>query len=151
MVTVATDRNRISRHFKGTVTVISDVPIAAYEARATKKGAPWGRGIGYDILSDDALSVNGVVTPPQAVSSFSFDVESGELSSDGDYRISVYVMDSSGVWSDCCNLFTNLSQAVVDSQGAYVLTKRNGTGTDESYASAYTGTDIDNFINEVLK
>lgn len=151
MLTVTTDRNRISAHFKGTVTVISDVPIMAYEARATKSGEPWGRGIGHDLLSDDAVSVNGVVALSAAVKTFSFDIEAEELSSDGDYRISVYVMDPSGIWNDCCNLFTNASQAVIDKNGAAVLAKRNGTGTDESYTSAYSGTEIDNFISEVLQ
>ena len=150
MIAVTIDRNRIRGYLKGIVTVISDVPFVASEARATKNGEAWGRGIGYDLVSDDVSSVNGVVTLSSAVYSFTFDVEADELSSDGDYRISVFVMDSSGVWNDCFNLFTKLLQAVVDKNGAYVLAKSNGGGTEESYISAYSGGEIDNFIREVL-
>ena len=143
MLTISIDRNRISTHFKATVTV-------HYEARATKQGQPYGRSVGYDLLSDDASASNGIVTLSTPVSSFSFDIESSELQTDGDYRISVYVRNKDGVWNDCCQLYTSSSEAVRDSNGAYVLAKCDGSGTDSSYKSAYSGNDINNFVTEVL-
>lgn len=150
MLTITVDRNRISPHYKATVNVSSDEPIRAYEARATKSGEAFGRGVGFDLLSDDASALNGVVTLSSAVTSFSFDIESAELSSDGDYLISVFVRDENGVWNDCSALFTSASQPVRDSSGAYILAKRSGSGTDTSYQSAYTGDQINNFVSEVL-
>lgn len=150
MLTVSVDRDRISNIFKASVTVSSDESFTAIEARATKTGEAYGRGVGLCLLSDDDSASDGVVTLSTAVKSYSFDVESSELSSDGEYRISVYVKNESGVWNDTCQLYTSSSDAVVDSNGAYVLVKRNGTGTDASYTSAYSGEDIDNFITEVL-
>ena len=150
MLTISIDRNRISYVFKATVSVQSDEPVYAYEAKATKAGQPYGRGIGYDLLSDDVASSKGVVTLGSPENSFSFDIEFSELDSDGDYRINVYVRDENGVWNDCCQLYTSASEAVKDSNGAYVLVKRNGSGADTSYKSAYSGNDINNFITEVL-
>lgn len=152
MLTVTVDRNRISETYKATVTVVSDTAFTAIEARATEVGASYGRSIGYDLLADDNSAESGVVTLGEAVTEYSFDVESSELYyADGDYRISVYVMNESGVWSDCCLLYTSSGEAVIDSNGAAVLVKRAGTGTDERYTSAYSGADIDNFISEVLQ
>lgn len=150
MLTIKVDRNRISPSFKATVNVQSDKPIMAYEARATKSGEAFGRGVGFDLLSDDASASNGVVTLSSSVTSFSFDIESTELSSDGSYRISVFVKDVNGVWNDCSALYTSASQPVRDSSGAYVLAKRSGSGTDTTYKSAYTGNQINNFVSEVL-
>ncbi len=150
MLTISIDRNRISNHFKATVTVQSDEPVYAYEARATKSGQPYGRSVGCDLLSDDVSASNGIVTLSTPANSFSFDIESSELQTDGDYRISVYVRDESGVWNDCCQLYTSSSEAVRDSSGAYVLAKRDGSGTDALYTSAYSGNDINNFVTEVL-
>ena len=150
MITVVIDRHRISRHFKSKVSVTSDVPIRAYEARAAVTGQPYGKGIGYDLLGDDLSLTNGVVELAKAVTSFSFDVESAELAADGDYRICVYVRDEDGVWNDCCQLYTSSSETVIDSRGDYVLIKRAGNGTDTSYKSLFSGNDIDNFIAEVL-
>ena len=150
MLTITVDRNRISPYCKATVNVSSDEPIRAYEARATKKGEAFGRGVGYDLLSDDASASNGVVTLSSSAKSFSFDIESAELAADGDYRISVFVRDENGVWNDCSALYTSASQRVRDSNGAYVMVKRSGSGTDTSYKSAYSGDVINNFISEVL-
>lgn len=150
MLTITVDRNRISPYCKATVNVQSDEPIIAYEARATKSGESFGRGVGYDLLSDDATASNGVVTLSSSAKSFSFDIESTELLSDGAYRISVFVKDENDVWNDCSALYTSASQPVRDANGAYVLAKRSGAGTDTSYKSAYTGDQINNFISEVL-
>ena len=150
MITVMIDRNRISRHLKATVTVNSDVQITAYEARATKIGSPYGKGIGYDLLADDISAVNGVVSTESPVNSFEFDIESAELSADGGYRISVYVKDTNDAWNDCCQLYTASGEAVIDSTGKNVLVKRSGNGTDTSYKSAFTGDNFDDFIAEVL-
>lgn len=150
MLTISIDRKKISNVFKATVTVQSDESVYAYEARAAKTGQPYGRSIGYDLLSDDASASNGIVTLSTPVSTFSFDIESSELQSDGDYRISVYVRNKDGVWNDCCQLYTSSGESVRDLSGAYVLVKRNGNGTDALYTSAYPGNDINNFVTEVL-
>ena len=151
MQTISIDRRKISNVFKATVTVQSDESVHACEARATKTGQPYGKGIGYDLMSDDASATNGIVAFSNPVSSFVFDIESPELESDGDYRISVYVMNADGVWNDCCQLYTSSAETVRDSQGAYVLVKRDGSGSDASYTSAYPGNDINKFVTEVLR
>ena len=150
MITITIDRNRISNHFKANVSVNSDVPVTAYEARATLIGERYGKGIGYDLLSDDIASSNGVVNLSSPVSSFSFDIESAELSADGEYRIVVYVKNESGVWNDCCQFYTSASEVIRDSNNDYVLAKRTGIGTDTLYKSTFTGNDINNFVTEVL-
>lgn len=150
MLTISIDRNRISNHFKANVSVSSDEPITAYEARATKTGQPYGKGIGYDLLSDDVTSSNGVVNLNSPVNAISFDIESSELTSDGNYRIGIYVRNERGVWNDCCQLHTLASEAVVDSNNDYILVKRTGNGTDALYKSVYQGNDINNFVTEVL-
>lgn len=149
MLTIQTDRNRISNHFKATVRVMSDESVYAYEARATRQGEPFGRGVGYDLLTDDTSSANGVVTLTSPATELIFDIESSELSSDGDYRICIYVMNGDGVWNDTCQLYTSSGEEVKDSDGRNVLVKRED-GTQQSYVSAYSGTDINNFIAEVL-
>lgn len=150
MLTILIDRNRISNYLKATVSVNSDVPVTAYEARGTKNGESYGRGIGYNLLSDDVSTSNGVVNLSSPANSFSFDIESAELAADGEYRISVYVRNENGVWNDCCQLYTYDSETVRDSNGDYVLVKRTGNGTDDSYKSVFTGNDINNFVTEVL-
>ena len=151
MQTISIDRRKISSLFKATVNVQSDEEFCACEARATKTGQPYGKGIGYDLLSDDISASGGIVTFGNPVSSFVFDIESPELEADGDYRISVYVMNADGVWNDCCQLYTSSAETVRDSQGAYVLVKRDGNGSDSSYTSAYSGNDINKFVTEVLR
>lgn len=149
MLTISIDRSRISHHFKANVIVQSDVPFTAYEARATITNESYGKGIGFDLLSDDSSSSGGVVTLSSPVTSVSFDVESYELEADGNYRISVYVRDESEVWNDCCQLYTSSGEEVKDSDGRNVLAKRED-GTQQSYTSAYSGNEINNFITEVL-
>ncbi len=149
MLTIQTDRNRISNHFKSAVRITSDEEVYAYEARATRQGEPYGRGIGYDLLSDDTDASNGVVTLSTPSTDLTFDIESSELLSDGDYRISIYVMNADGVWNDTCQLYTASGEAVKDSDGKSVLVKRED-GTQMSYTSAYSGKDMDDFITEVL-
>ena len=152
MVSITVDRIRISSNLKATVTITSDTPFIAYEARGYYAGEKYGRGIGYCLLSDDKTTTNGVVTLASAVSSVSFDVESAELDDiEGDYRISVFVMDSNGVWDDTCVLYSSSGEVMLGSDGKKICAKRNGSGTDASYISAYSGAQINNFVNEVLK
>lgn len=150
MLTVSVDRDRLSAVFKANVTVVSDSEFTAIEARATKVGAAYGRGVGVCLLSDDVTASSGVVSLGSAVKTYSFDVESSELQTDGEYRVSVYVMDASGVWNDTCALYTSSGEAVVGSDGVYILAKRDGSGTDSSYTSAYSGADIDEFVGKVI-
>lgn len=150
MLNISADRDKISAYFKSTVTITSDEKFSAVEVRATKVGEAYARGKGLCVLSDEAQCVDGVVTFDDAISSFTFDVTASELDTDGEYRISIYVSDSRGVWNDTCTLLTNVEDTVKDSNGRYVLVKRNGTGTDEYYKSSYSGEEIDEFIKEVL-
>ena len=151
MITIKTDRKKISRYLKTTVTVSSDMKITAYEARATKNSMPYGMGIGYNLLGDDVSLTDGIVIPAMPVTSFSFDVEFSELGSDGDYRISIFVRNEDGIWNYCCLLYTSDSEKITDANGAYILAKRNGQGTDELYTSVFSGKDINDFVTEVLK
>ncbi len=150
MINVAIDRNRISNYFKATVTVTSDLSFTAIEVRATNKGSGFGRGVGICLLSDDAASSGGVVTLPTAVNGYTFDAECSEIFADGEYRISVFVLTEDGKWNDGSVLFTSGNDKVYDSNGATVCVKRDGSGTDETYLSAYSGDDINNFVAEVL-
>lgn len=150
MTTVTIDRNRISEFLKATVNVESDIPFIAVEARATKKGSGFGRGIGICLLSDDATASDGVVALPSAVSNFIFDAQCSEFLTDGEYRISVFVQTEDGKWNDGSALLTSSGEKVYDKNGVCVLVKKNGTGTDETYKSTYSGDVINNFISEVL-
>ena len=150
MINITIDRNRISNHFKATVTVTSDLPFIAIEARATHYGAAFGKGIGICLLSDDATSSNGVVTLPSAVKSYIFDAESNEIQTDGVYRITIFVKTEDGKWNDGSALYTSSGEKVFDSAGASVFAKRDGSGTDDMYTSAYSGDVINSFISEVL-
>ena len=150
VIDITIDRNRISNHFKATVTVTSDLPFIAIEARATHYGAAFGKGIGICLLSDDATSSNGVVTLPSAVKSYIFDAESNEIQTDGVYRITIFVKTEDGKWNDGSALYTSSGEKVFDSAGASVFAKRDGSGTDDMYTSAYSGDVINSFISEVL-
>ena len=152
MVSISVDRSRISTHYKATVTVTSDTPFSAYEARGSYADEKYGRGIGYCLLSDDNATGNGVVSLASAVTSVSFDVESSELcDADGDYRISVFTMNTDGVWDDTCLLLTSSGEELYGSDGRKILARRNGSGTDERCISAYSGAQINNFTEEVLR
>lgn len=150
MINVTIDRNRISNYFKATAEVLSDVPFIAIQARATKKGSAFGPGTGICLLNDDTVTVNGVVTLPSAVNNYSFDVECSEILTDGEYRISVFVLTEDGKWNDSSVLLTSADETVYDKNSAVVSVKRNGSGTDETYKTAYSGDIINNFISEVL-
>ncbi len=149
MAQVTTDRSSISPYFKATVTVTSETPFYALEARATRVGEPWCKGVGLCLLSDDVTASNGEVAL-NGVTSFTFDIESTELNADGNYKISVYTKNADGVWNDTAVLYTSFNEKVKDSTGKDICVKRNGSGTDESYVSAYSGSEINNFIAEVL-
>ena len=149
MTAVTVDRQRISDKLKATVTVTSDFLFDAIEARATKANENFGRGQGGCLLSDDTSPADGVLILSAPVNEFSFDVEKTELFSDGEYRISVFLRNTDGVWNDCSALLTPQGENLVDSLGRKMFAKRN-VGTEETYISAYDGTVIDNFITEVL-
>ena len=150
MIKVTIDRNRISSRFKATVNISADKLFTCVEGRATKKGSAFGRGTGICLLSDDSATTNGVVTLPSAVDNYSFDVECGEILTDGEYRISVFVMTEDGKWNDCSVLLTSADETLCDKNADVILVKRNGSGTDETYKSAFSGDVINEFISEVL-
>lgn len=150
MINVTIDRNRISNRFKATVNVTSDKPFTAVEGRATKKGTAFGKGTGICLLSDDTATANGIVTLPSAVNNYSFDVECSEILTDGEYRISVFVQTEDGKWNDCSALLTSADETVYAKNSDVILVKRNGSGTDETYKSAFSGDAINEFVSEVL-
>lgn len=152
MVSISADTLRISSHVKANVTVTSDTPFNAYEARGYYASDRYGRGIGFCLLSDDEAAENGVAELPVAVNTVSFDVEASELQdTEGVFRIAVFVRDENGVWDDTCTLLTASGETVYGSDGCKILAKRDGSGTDESFGSAYSGAQINNFVNEVQK
>lgn len=148
MLTVTVDRQRISSVFSATVTVISDELFDAVEVRATALGDDFGKGVGLCMLGDDLTVSEGTVLLDSLVSELTFDVEKEELDADGDYRISVFVRNESGVWNDCAFLMTASGESIVDNNGATILVKREG-GKDETYISAYEGFAVDEFVAEV--
>ena len=100
-VTLSVDRSAIPSGGKANVTVTASENIYAIECRATLSGAPWGLGVGTDVLADDLQTEYGFYELPTPSTTFSFDVESSELlNGDGTYRITVFVRDSRGVWDD---------------------------------------------------
>lgn len=127
-IEVTTTRNTISGDHKATVLVESINPselIYAVECRATLSGAPWGRGVGVDVLADDLQTDSGVYELPTPAQSFSFDVESSELlSGDGTYRITVYVRDSRGVWDDTFLFIPSGSDMLKTADGKVFKCKR---------------------------
>lgn len=154
MPEIVIDRYKISSHFKANVNIISDFDFVAFEVRATKIGEPYMRSCGYDLISDDKSEAyyidNSIAYTYEPVRNISFDIEAGELSGDGEYRISVYLKTADGIWSDACCVYTNNSQLLVDCNGAYIYVQRNLTGTDESFVSLFSGEEIEKFICEVL-
>ena len=105
----------VSGSLKASTTVTASEPVYAVECRATRKGEPWGRGIGTDVMADDVPAVNGVFTLAEPLTEFSFDVEAAELvRGDGQYNIILYVLDGRGVWS--------ATQLFVTSDGKYIIT-----------------------------
>ena len=68
-----------------------------FEARSTKKGMPFGRGIGYLVTSMSIASPNYF----PANKSYPFVITDSDLiSGDGEYRISMYAQNTDGIWSD---------------------------------------------------
>lgn len=155
MPEIVIDRYKISSHLKANVNVNSDFEFIAFEVRATKTGEPYMRGCGYDLISDDTAESyyidNSIAYTYEPLKNISFDIESVELAGDGEYRISVYLKNTDGIWNDVCCLYTNTYQLLVDSNGSYVCAQRNATGTDENYISVFNGGEIENFIKEVLQ
>lgn len=152
MLTITVDNTKIGVNKKANVNVYCDNDFFnGIEARATIEGEPYGKGFGYDLLKEDYGAENGVLTFDDVTDSFNFDVEAGDLGGDGKYRISVYIRNLFNIWNDCCSLYINTNERVKDTGGSYVLVKRDGSGTDEKYISAYTGEEIDYFVSEVLK
>lgn len=100
VVTLSPDKEKINGNGTVTVSVSTDIPASAFEARATLLNASYGRGIGINLISDDlAVDAAGVHTFSTPVTSWSFDVAYSEIAADGTYRISVYARNANGVWS----------------------------------------------------
>lgn len=155
MPDIVIDRYKISKYFKANVTVNSDFAFVAFEVRATKTDEPYMRGCGYDLISDDESEAyyidNSIAYTYEPVTNISFDIEAAELAGDGEYRITVYLKNTDGIWTDACCLYTNTSQLLVDCNGYYVYSQRNSTGMDECYVSQFSGEEIESFISGVLK
>ena len=68
-----------------------------FEARSTKVGEPYGRGIGNLIMNMNIALPNYY----PANKSYSYVITDNDLiSGDGQYRISMYAKNTDGVWSD---------------------------------------------------
>ena len=116
----------VSGSLKASATVTASEPVYAVECRATRKGEPWGRGIGTDVMADDVPAVNGVFTLAEPMTVFSFDVEAAELvRGDGQYNIILYVLDGLGVWSDTLLIATTDGKFIRTADG-YILTAQKG-------------------------
>lgn len=63
----------------------------------------------------------------------------------------VRIDDAWVAWSNYYQLYTSTSEEVVDKDGKYVFAKKSDTDMGDSYKSAYTGSEIDKFVSEVLK
>ena len=100
VITVSPDKEKINGSGLVAVSVTTDIPASAFEARATLLNASYGRGIGINLISDDLdVDAAGVHTFSTPTSSWSFDVAYSEIANDGAYRISVYARNANGVWS----------------------------------------------------
>lgn len=117
-ITFDVDKSAIANGGKAIVNITSSEYMTAIECRATLSGAPWGRGIGTDVLADDARTVDGVYTFSVSRNTFSFDVESAELlSGDGTYRITVYTRNAKGVWDDTVLFVPSGSSGLLTADG----------------------------------
>ena len=74
------------------VTFSSDIAYAAFECRATKTGASYGRGVGTLVASFST-------TPAGTNRTFAI-YDSHLTAGDGDYRISLYAQGTDGSWND---------------------------------------------------
>lgn len=75
-----------------TVTFKADIAYTAFECRATKAGAEWGRGKGVLIASFSSTPAN---------TQRSFEIYDDYLTSgDGEYRISLFAQSADGGWND---------------------------------------------------
>lgn len=87
-----TQLSGVSGYDSITVTFLADIAYQAFECRATKAGAAYGRGIGTLIASFSS-------TP--AGTSRSFPIYDDYLTAgDGAYRISLYAQSADGSWND---------------------------------------------------
>ena len=75
-----------------TVEFLSDTDYQAFECRATKRGEPFGVGVGA-LIASFSFTPAGVER--------SFDVyDRYLLQGDGDYRISLFAQSIGGAWND---------------------------------------------------
>ena len=87
----------ISAHQTCTVNMQVNENFIEFEARATKNGQPYGRGIGTLVASMSIALPNYYL----ANTNYPFVVTDQNLASgDGVYRISMYAKNVDGVWSD---------------------------------------------------
>lgn len=63
----------------------------------------------------------------------------------------VGINEAWNAWSNYYQLYTSASEEVVDEDGNYVFAKKSDSDMGDSYKSAYTGSEIDEFVSEVLK
>lgn len=152
---ITSSAKKISNKVKSIVNVESEKAMIAFTAKATKVGDLYGRGYGYDLISDDAGAIDGIVYFEEPVFSFQFDIESSELFyTEGEYRISIYAKYENGQWSDEYSyyiLYTSKNKIVIDQEGRQVLALQEAGNGKESYTSKYTGRQIDDFISRILK
>lgn len=96
-ISFSNNRNEISTVLDCTVNFQVNENFVEFEARATKSGEPYGRGIGNLIMQMKIQSPNYY----PANTNYTFVVNSSNLTSgDGTYRISMYAKNVGGTWSD---------------------------------------------------
>lgn len=96
-ITFKNDRTKISSHISCNVSFSVNENFRQFEARATLIGEPYGRGIGTLIMQMQIASPNFY----PANTNYSFVITDETLANvDGNYRISLYAMNSDGIWSD---------------------------------------------------
>ena len=67
---ITSSAKKISNKVKSIVNVESEKAMIAFTAKATKVGDLYGRGYGYDLVSDDAGAIDGIVYFEEPVFSF---------------------------------------------------------------------------------
>lgn len=91
------DRDIVSTTLNCVVDFQVSENFLQFEARSTKVGDPYGRGVGNLILEMSIAAPNYYI----GGKSYSFVIQDSDLiSGDGEYRISMYAKNTDGIWSD---------------------------------------------------
>lgn len=96
-ITFANDVDIVSTVQSCTVDFQVNENFVQFEARSTKVGETYGRGVG-NLITSMSIALPNYYPKDK---SFSFVItDSNLISGDGQYRISMYAQNVDGVWSD---------------------------------------------------